>query len=137
MLNILFKRKTCVFENSCSKNFVQYGMGKWWVGCTICTSIKYGHEILYSMYRSHIPYLATFWIVGSRAGGLKIGPILFCALQIAPKISCYKNWQADLRVGWLNFALLLFRVLQTTLRFSWYTNWQTDSRDGGIKIVIV
>jgi hypothetical protein len=29
------------------------------------------------MYGSRIPYLATFWIAGSRAGGLKIGPLLF------------------------------------------------------------
>ena len=39
------------------------------------------------MYGSRIPYLATFWIVGSRAGGLKIGPLWFYVLQIAPKSS--------------------------------------------------
>jgi hypothetical protein len=58
-----------------------------------------------------IPYVTTFWITGSQAGGLKIGPPLFCALQIAPRIPRYTNLQADLRAGWLNIALLLFWVV--------------------------
>jgi hypothetical protein len=33
-----------------------------------------------------IPYLATFWIVGSRAGGLKIVLLLFCVLQTTPRV---------------------------------------------------
>jgi hypothetical protein len=35
MLNILFKRKTRVFRNSRSKNFVQYEMGKRSIGLVI------------------------------------------------------------------------------------------------------
>jgi len=87
----------------------------------ICTFIKYGHNILYSMYGSRIPYLATFWNVGSRADGLKVGPLLFYGLKIAPIIPRYTNLQVNLRVGWLNIALLLFCVLQTTLEVPRYT----------------
>jgi hypothetical protein len=52
------------------------------------------------MYGSRIPYLATFWIAGSRAGGLKIGPLLFCVLQIAPKSSAIYKLTGRL-AGWL------------------------------------
>jgi hypothetical protein len=38
------------------------------------------------MYESLIPYLANFWIAGSQAGGLKIGTLLFCVLQVAPRV---------------------------------------------------
>jgi hypothetical protein len=30
---------------------------------------------------SRAPYLAVFWVAGSRAGGLKIGPLLFMAYK--------------------------------------------------------
>ena len=52
------------------------------------------------MYRLCIPYLATFWIAGSQASGLKIGPLLFCVLQIASKISVIYKLTSGL-VGWL------------------------------------
>ena len=94
-------------------------------------------EYVLNMYGFLIPYLATFWIAGSRVGGLKIGPLLLCVLQIAPRVLRYTNWHADLQVGWLNIALLLFRVLQTTLGVPQYTNWEMDSRAGEVKIVIV
>ena len=74
------------------------------------------------MYRSLIPYVSVFWIAGSRADELKIGPLLFCALQIAPRIPRYTSWQADLRVGWLNIALLLDHGLA-----GWWTlNWSSN-----------
>ena len=52
------------------------------------------------MHKSLIPYLATFWIMGSRAGGLKIGPLLFRVLQITPNSSAIYKLTCRL-VGWL------------------------------------
>jgi hypothetical protein len=49
------------------------------------------------MHEALIPYLTSFWIVGSRAGGLKIGPLMFRALQIAPVVPRYTNSQAELQ----------------------------------------
>ena len=61
----------------------------------ICTFIKYGDEILQRKDRSLIPYLhgglipylGNFWIVGSRAGQLEIGPQLFHGLEVAAKVT--------------------------------------------------
>ena len=50
------------------------------------------------MHKALIPYLASFWIAGSRAVGLKIGPLMFRALQIAPRVPRYTNRQVDLRI---------------------------------------
>jgi hypothetical protein len=35
--------------------------------------------------------VSIFWIMGSRGGGLKIGLLLFCALQIARRVPRYTN----------------------------------------------
>jgi hypothetical protein len=41
--------------------------------------------------RFPIPYLATFSIAGSQAGGLKIALLLFCVLQTTPRVPRYTN----------------------------------------------
>jgi len=71
--------------------------------------IKYGHDILQSICRSLIPYLGTFWIVGLHPGRLKIESLLFCVLQIPPRLLRYTNFQDELWAASLNIAFLLFR----------------------------
>jgi hypothetical protein len=64
------------------------------VNCQNCQKVVLSHLEKVGGHRyppGSIPYLATFWIAGSRAGGLKIEPLLFCILQIAPKVPRYTN----------------------------------------------
>ena len=39
----------------------------------------------------------SLWIMGCRAGGLKNGPLSFCALQKSSTVPWYTNWQEGLR----------------------------------------
>ena len=53
----------------------------------------------------------TVFGAGSRASGVKNGPLFFGKLQIASTTPRYTNWQADLWVGQVNIVLLMIFVI--------------------------
>jgi hypothetical protein len=65
--------------------------------------MKYGKEILKSMYSDGIPYLATLGIVGSRAGerGQKKASIVWCSTNSTHSSTIYKLTSRI--AGWMTF----------------------------------
>jgi hypothetical protein len=81
------------------------------------------------MYEFCIPYLATFFIAGSRAGGLKIGPPLLRVLQIAPRIC---DIQIDKRTcGLADSTLHFYCSVSSKQRFE-FRDIQIHTRNAGL-----
>jgi hypothetical protein len=61
-----------------------------WASVVLWATNSTESSAIYKLTSCFADYL-NFWIAGCQSGGLKIGLLLFCGLQIAPRVPRYTN----------------------------------------------